>query len=519
MTRIAVAGFQHETNTFAPTRADYASFERADAWPGLSRGPAMIEAVRGINLPAAGFIEAAQAQGAAIEPLVWCSAVPSAQVTQDAFERIAAMIVEDLQAALAKGPLDALYLDLHGAMVAEHKEDGEGELLRRLRRVVKDTPIIASLDLHANTTRLMAEAADALVAYRTYPHIDMAETGARAFALLERRLRNGRRPALAHRKLDFLIALASQTTLAEPARSLYRALDAISGNGLWSLSFTPGFPPADIYECGPSVIAVADDQRTADAAADDLAAKVVAHEREYATRLWSPREAVSHAIASNRPGPVVLADTQDNPGAGGNADTVGLLDALVTGGAKGAVIGVFCDPSFTAAAHAAGEGRQIMLPLGARSGVPGQRPYTGRFLIERLGDGRFTGTGPVYRGARMDLGKMALARVIDGGLSEVRVVVASEKFQAADQAVFRHLGIEPAACRILGLKSSVHFRADFEPIAAEVLVVEAPGPALADPRKFAYRRLRAGVRLAPDGPVSAAPRDGETGYCHYIRAD
>ena len=260
MTLIAVAGFQHETNTFAPTRADFDAFERADAWPALSRGPAMIEAVNGINLPAAGFIEAARAQGAAIEPLVWCSAVPSAQVTQDAFERIAAMIVEDLQAALAKGPLDAVYLDLHGAMVCEHKEDGEGELLRRLRRVVKDTPIIASLDLHANTTRLMAEEADALVAYRTYPHIDMAETGARAFALLERRLRAGKRPALAMRKLDFLIALASQTTLAEPARTLYRDLGDMTGEGLWNVSFTPGFPPADIFECGPSVIAVADDQ-------------------------------------------------------------------------------------------------------------------------------------------------------------------------------------------------------------------------------------------------------------------
>ncbi len=509
MARIAVGGFQHETNTFAPTRADYAAFERPDAWPGLSRGPALIEAVAGINLPAAGFIEAATAAGDAIEPLLWCSAVPSAHVTEDAYERIVAMFVEDLEAVLAKGSLDALYLDLHGAMACEHLEDGEGEMLRRLRGVLKDTPIIASLDLHANVTRLMVDEADALVAYRTYPHTDMAETGARAYALLERRLRTGKRPALAFRKLDFLIALASQTTLAEPARSLYRLVDEGHGDDgrLWSTSFTTGFPPSDITDCGPAVFALADNQEIAEAAADELAHAVTAKEHQFATRLWTPDEAVAHAIANNKPGPMVLADTQDNPGAGGNADTVGLLEALVKGGARGAVLGVMCDPSFAAAAHNAGEGAQFMMKLGARSGLPGHRPYFGRFLIERLGDGRFTGTGPVYRGARMALGPMALARVLDDRGSEVRVVVASEKFQAADQAVFRHLGVEPSECRVLGLKSSVHFRADFEPIAAEVLVVVAPGPALADPRHFDYRRLRKGVRLAPDGPISTGPRD------------
>ena len=508
MARIAVGGFQHETNTFAPARADYTAFERPDAWPALSRGPAMIEAVAGINLPAAGFIEAAKADGHTIEPSLWCSAVPSAQVTEDAFERIAAMIVEDLAAALAKGLLDAVYLDLHGAMVCEHVEDGEGELLRRLRRVVGETPIVASLDLHANMTRLMGEEADALVAYRTYPHIDMAETGARAYALLDRRLRVGKRPALAFRKLDFLIALASQTTLAEPARSLYQQVGEMPAGDLWSVSFTPGFPPADIDKCGPAVFAVADDQHAADVAADELARAVAAKERDFATRLWVPDEAVAHAMASDRRGPMVLADTQDNPGAGGNGDTVGLLEAMVRGGARGAVLGVLFDPPFAQAAHAAGVGAEMAMNLGARSGLPGHRPFHGRFLVERLGDGRFTGTGPVYRGARIALGPMALVRVLDGGRSEVRVVVASEKFQAADQAVFRHLGVEPCETRILGLKSSVHFRADFEPIASEVLVVVAPGPALADPRRFDYRRLRKGVRLGPDGPVSAGPRPG-----------
>ncbi|MGD9536284.1 MAG: M81 family metallopeptidase [Alphaproteobacteria bacterium] len=519
MARIAVAGFQHETNTFAPTRADYDAFARPDAWPGLSRGPALIEAVAGINLPAAGFIEAARADGHVIEPVLWCSATPSAQVTEDAFERIAGAMTADLRALLDAGPLDAVYLDLHGAMVCEHLEDGEGELLRRLRRTVKDTPIVASLDLHANVTQAMIDEADALVAYRTYPHVDMAETGACAYALVERRFSTGRRPAVGFRKLDFMIPVTAQCTMIEPARSLYRLLGEMEEGKVWSASFTPGFPPADIAECGPAVFAVASSQAAAEAAAERLAQAVGEKERAFEARLWSPEAAVAHAKASNKPGPVVLADTQDNPGAGADADTVGLLRALVEGGARGAVLGVLYDPPFAAAAHRAGVGAELAMPLGERSGLPGHAPFGGRFLVERLGDGRFTGTGLFYLGARIELGPMALVRVLDGGGSEVRVIVSSEKFQAADQSAFRHLGVEPKDYRILALKSSVHFRADFEPIASEVLVVAAPGPALAEPKRFPYRRLRKGIRLAPDGPVSAGPASGESGYCHYARAD
>jgi microcystin degradation protein MlrC len=519
MARIAVAGFQHETNTFAPSRADYAAFERPDAWPGLTRGAALIEAVSGINLPAAGYIEAARADGHVIEPVLWCSATPSAQVTEEAFERIAGEIVGGVRALLDTGPLDAVYLDLHGAMVCEHLEDGEGELLRRLRRMVNDTPIVASLDLHANVTRPMIEEADALVAYRTYPHVDMAETGKRAYALLERRLSAGRRPAVGFRKLDFMIPVTAQCTLIEPARSLYGLLGTLEADEAWSASFTPGFPPADIAECGPAVFVVADDGDAAEAAVDRLAQAVREKERAFEARLWSPDEAIAHARASNKPGPVVLADTQDNPGAGANADTVGLLRALVESGARGAVLGVLCDPAFAAAAHRAGVGAALAMPLGAHSGLPGHEPFDGRFLVERLGDGRFTGTGAFYLGARISLGPMALVRVLDGGGSDVRVIVSSEKFQAADRSAFRHLGIEPGDCRILALKSSVHFRADFEPIASEVLVVVAPGPALAEPKQFPYRRLRKGVRLAPDGPLSPGPAANEGGYCHYARAD
>ena len=187
--RVFIAGFQHETNTFAPSKADWAAFEAGSGFPPYRRGASVIEAYRGRGIPIGGFIAQAEQRGWSLVASVWAGANPSAHVTEDAFERIAREIIEDLRAALADGGVDAVYLDLHGAAVTEHLEDPEGELLARIRREVgQAVPIVASLDLHANVTAQMLEQADALTAYRTYPHIDMADTGALAATLLARRL-------------------------------------------------------------------------------------------------------------------------------------------------------------------------------------------------------------------------------------------------------------------------------------------------------------------------------------------
>ena len=196
--------------------------------------------------------------------------------------------------------------------------------------------------------------------------------------------------------------------------------------------------------------------------------------------------------------PVVLADTQDNPGAGGNGDTPGLLEALIAQRAEGAVLGLLIDPASARRAHEAGQGATIDFSLGAISGLEGHVPVRGRFRVERIGDGQFTCTGPMFRGFRMNLGPMALLR--SEAAPGVQVVLATRKCQAADQEMFRHLGIEPQRQRIVALKSSVHFRADFQPIAREVLVVQSPGPCLADPVDFAWTRLRPGLRMRPFGP-------------------
>jgi microcystin degradation protein MlrC len=198
---------------------------------------------------------------------------------------------------------------------------------------------------------------------------------------------------------------------------------------------------------------------------------------------------------------VVLADTQDNPGAGGNGDTTGLLAALVRQNAREATLGLLIDGEAARRAHEAGQGATLSFALGGRSRIPGDAPFTGEFTVERLGDGRFTCTGPMFKGFRMTLGPMALLR--SRSAPGVRVALASRKCQAADQEMFRHLGVEPRRERVMGLKSSVHFRADFEPIAREILVVKAPGPALADPAEFKWTRLRKGMRMRPLGPAYA----------------
>ncbi len=499
MATIAVGGFQHETNTFAPTKADYSVFEEADGWPGLSRGAALFDAVAGINLPVAGFVDALAGTGHRLAPLLWCSAPPAAHVTTDAFERIAAMIRDDL--AKLRG-LDAVYLDLHGAMVTEAHEDGEGELLRRVRAVVgDDLPIVASLDLHANVTDAMVARASALVAFRTYPHVDMADTGARAARLVLEILKRGRAPAKAMRKIDFFVPITGQCTLSGPAREIYDELAEIeeADDAIASLSYAQGFPPADIRDNGPAVIAYGWDDGAAARAVAALHEAVTAREGAFELDVLDTETAVARALANRSDKPVILADTQDNPGAGANGDTTWILEELVARDAERAVVATIWDPETAAQAHAAGEGAVIEPRLGARSGLAGHRPFTRRVVVERLGDGRFTGTGPMWKGARMDLGPMARLRIAESPGRDVRVLVASRKLQSGDRSILRHLGIEPSEQRVIALKSSVHFRADFEEIAAEVLMVAAPGPNPADPSVLPYKRLREGVRLLPLG--------------------
>ncbi|HEV7716673.1 MAG TPA: M81 family metallopeptidase [Steroidobacteraceae bacterium] len=491
MARIAVGGFQHETNTFAPLKATLADFEQADAWPGLVTGPALFDAVKGINLPAAGFINEARSLSHELVPLLWCSAQPSAHVARDAFETIMQRLLTQLSQARS---LDAVYLDLHGAMVAEHIDDADGEVLARVRKLIgPGVLLVASLDFHANVSARMVEQADGLVSFRSYPHIDMTETGVRAAALLHDLLNEPAR-AKWHSSLPFLMPLTTQCTLIEPLYSLMAQAQRLERAPVMSLCLTPGFPAADVPECGPAVFGFGRDADSLAHAARALLGTTLEREHEFALDLIDVSQATRLARDADIPRgrPVILADTQDNPGAGGNADTMSLLKALVAADVEGVLAGVIWDAECAARAHEAGQGATIELALGARSGFPGESALVARFTVERLGDGRFTGTGPFYHGGRFELGPMALLRT-----GSMRVVVASRKQQAADAAMFRHVGAEPADARVLVLKSSVHFRADFGELASRIVIVEAPGPNVADPSKLPFTHLPPDKRLTP----------------------
>lgn len=494
--RILVAGYQHETNTFAPTLADWSAFTRGEAFPAFAQGEEMLARMRGVNLPIGGFLGAAAARGWQVTGSGWAGATPSSFVTRDAFERIAGTIVDDVR----RGGFDAVYLDLHGAAVAEHAPDSEGELLARIRALVgPDLPIVASLDLHANVTPRMLREADALAAYRSYPHVDMAETGALAAELLARRVAAGRKEPMAAHRLPFLIPLNAQSTWMQPAQGLYEALREIDRRHGSVSSFCMGFPASDFDGCAPRVWSHG---AGADAAAAELFA-LAGEPRQWRPEWLEADAAVAQAldVAARSERPVVVADTQDNPGAGGDSNTTGMLHALLRAGAgrrhPGRVaLGMLFDAPAAARAHAAGVGAQIEVSLGTAvptfSGQASDAPVQARCTVRALSDGRVTLSGAMMTGLTLDLGPSACLEV-DG----VLVAVVSGKAQLLDRAMLAMVGIEAEAMRIIVVKSSNHFRADFTPIASQVIVAKAAGPMAADPGDLPWQHLDPSVRTRP----------------------
>jgi microcystin degradation protein MlrC len=283
--------------------------------------------------------------------------------------------------------------------------------------------------------------------------------------------------------------LRAQSTRQNPAARLYAECRALElGPGVASADITLGFPPADVAFCGPVVMVTG---TAPDVAANRLLGALHAAEPEFALPLPNPVEAVREALAVPHR-PVVIADTQDNPGAGGSGDTVGLLRALLEADPPDAVLALLHDPEAARQAHAVGEGAAARFRLGAHSLSVREVPIEAEFTVERLTGGAITAVGPMYRGNHWDIGRTALVR-----RRGVRVLVAERRLQAADTALLRHAGIEPALCGIVALKSTVHFRAEWEDIAARIIVCAAPGLHLADLRAYPYRKVPSGMRRMP----------------------
>lgn len=483
--RIAIAGFQHETNTFVPQSTPFSAFQDGGGWPALTQGAAVIEIHRGLNIPLGGFIAAAEAE-ADLHPILWTNAEPSGLVEDDAFARISGMILDGI---LAAGTLDGLYLDLHGAMVTESHQDGEGALLRLVRdEVGPDLPIAISLDLHANISRTLFDLSDVITIYRTYPHLDMDETGARAWSALTRMITEGTRPAKAFRQVDRLIPLSAQCTDFGPVRTLYDQVLEPTNRAVLSTDIALGFPLADIFDVGPSVVAYGDTSKKVDAAADHLAQVLQTTAETVKNPLMPPDQAVRRAMSLTADGgTVILADVQDNSGAGARSNSPGLLHAMIRTGAEDAVLAAFWDPHLAASAHQCGVGAEITFEIGADTG------HSIEIIAEviALSDGVFICRGEMQRDVLTDIGPSALLRALDTGVS---VIVSSQRHQSIDQQVFRHLGVDPTAQRLVAVKSTVHYRADFAPIAREVIAVEAPGLSYCRLEALQFQNARPSVR-------------------------
>ena len=487
MKKIAVAGFQHETNTFAPQPTTFEIFEERGAWPELTRGESLIKRFSGLNLPISGFISACNHK---VEPILWAAAEPGGFVENDAFELITNEIVDGI---IGSRP-DAVYLDLHGAMVTRKYDDGEAEILRRIREAAGyDLPIAVSLDLHGNLSKSFFDLADLVTIYRTYPHVDLAETGARAADLLSVALKKPLKKAW--RRANFLIPVTAQGTDYQPSKNIYNYIDKISQNEVASIDLAMGFPPADIPELGPVIVAYDQSQKVANDSVEKVFKKLLEAEPIYNDRLVSAEDAVADAVKSIN-GPVVIADVQDNPGAGGTGDTTGLISALIKAKASDAILSMLYDPDTAEAAHKAGVGSEIDVSLGGKY-TTYSKPIKCKVLIEAISDGRFLFTGPMFGGSHADLGPVALLKIFD---TSIRVVVGSKRAQNADQEMFRVVGLEPCQHKIICVKSAMHFVADYKRVSKNIIFATSPGANPCNLKEIPYKRLLPGIRLGPCGP-------------------
>ena len=477
--RFFVAMVSHETNTFSPIPTDRRQFEAHD----LRYGGEILEAYRGTGTCLGGMIDGAAACGATLVPSLAAGASPAGRVSKAFYAEAKARLLADLRAA---GPLDGVLLDLHGAMVVEGLDDGEGDLLGAVRATVGALPVAVTLDFHANVTGAMVDSATLLHGYKTYPHVDMDARGREAAARLADVVAGRIRPTVAFRQPPLLPPIAGQLTARGPMRRLYDMADAMERRpDVLSVSVFAGFPLADIHDAGLSVYVATDgDQALAEGLADELADAAWARRREFLHTALPVKEAVARALALDGR-PVVLADIADNTGGGAAGDTTEILRELLRVGVRGATVACLWDPEAAAACVAAGVGTTLTVPVGGKVDPSHGSPVTVTGRVRTLSDGRFIYKGPMARGVEGRLGPTAVLDVND-----VKIILISHRRQTLDPEMIRIVGIDPLAEKILVVKSSIHYRAAFEPIARAILEVDAPGLSSSHLGRFAFTRVR-----------------------------
>lgn len=484
--RFVIALMRHETNTFAPARTPLASFNRGADSDGPLYGEEAMRACAGTNNAAAAFIDMAREQGDEVVMPLMANAVPSGIVQAQAFEHMCGVIL----AAVAQG-CDAVLLDLHGAMVTEHHDDAEGELLRRIRAAAPGIPIAVALDLHANFSDAMMAHATVIAGYRTYPHIDIYETGARAARTLMAAMRAEVEPVLLRCTLPMMAHTLRQSTRDEPMKSIMERVIAAERDGeVLNVSLFGGFPMADIPHVGMSVIIVADAARlpAARQLLEELSRAAWARRNEFIAQLEPMQASIAFAKSLDTY-PVVLVDHGDNCASGGSTDQMAVLAEALRQGLENMVAGPFCDPGAVARIAEAGVGSMLELDIGGRTDVPALgskgRPLRITGQVKCISDGSFVVTGPMFTGVRMSLGRSAVLQVQSN-----LIVVCEQPQEPFDLGIYTHLGIDPARMHYILLKSRQHFRAAFEPIAARIVWVAGPGVCSSDYSQFTFRNLR-----------------------------
>ncbi|MDL5353133.1 M81 family metallopeptidase [Microbacterium sp. zg-YB36] len=492
--RFFTGGINHETNSFSKVPADEHRFRLTR----YGRGAEILERFRGTRTVYGGFLTAAETNHVTLTSTVSSFAQPSGPVVREEFERQMALTLEDLREALRTDGVDGIVLGLHGAMVVAGIEDGEGEYLARVREVVgPDVPIGVELDLHANISPRMAELADILIGYDTYPHVDQYDRAIELLTLVARTVRGEISPTSALRKLPILAHMTVQNTASGPMADWLALCHEIEARpGVLTATITGGFPYADIPDVGMAAYVVTDGlPELATQYANELSEFAWARRTEFQPRLTSVDDAIR--AASSSPGPIILADVADNTGAGASGDDTEILRALIAHGANSAVLVPMYDPGVVAEAVRAGVGATITTTIGGKVDDGGGAPLEIEAYVRTITDGWYSNYGPMSTGSRTGMGLTAVLEI--GGHDGIEVVCSSVQRSPHDLQMLRSVGIEPTRRQIIVVKSSVHYRADFGPIATEIFEVDAAGLAAASWARLDFQNLRRPIfPLDPD---------------------
>lgn len=485
---VLTAEFVSENNTFKKGLTELHDF----AIDCLIEGDAAISARGDANTELAGFVDVAREKGWRMIHAISALASPAGCVSRAAYDHIAGIICREVTAR--KGQLDGILLSLHGAQVCDFCEDGEGELLRRLRAIVgPDLPIAVTLDLHANATAAMADSAQIWVSYKTYPHIDMRTCGQMAARLLHDAMAGLTRPATLRRAVPMMDEINAGRSDTGPMVALYAATRVQETEpGILSVSLNAGFSDADIFEMGPAVFVTYD--RATTGAETRAAAIADAHARA----IWDARfsgqneflavEAAAE-IARNfdaSHGPLVIADYADNPGSGAYGDATNLLRAMLDAKLTNAVFAPMIDPEAAAALHSHKPGETVTIAVGGKCDPAfGGGPLALTGAIACLSDGVYRGDGPMLGGLDHTYGPTVVFRV-DG----IEILIVTEREQMLDRQQLYAFGIDPTKKAVLALKSMQHFRAAFEPIAGKVIVCDSGALSTPNMARRPYRNVR-----------------------------